>query len=192
MLENHPEVQVVHRASSGADVRYAIPQNNVDVALLDINLGDESGLDLCEWIKEEHAGVKVIAFTVFEDPVIIDDMIQRGAHGYLFKEAGKDEIIRAIRTVHGGGLHFQGKIAEILKGSTTNIDSESTNYLPKISRREQEVLRWIIQEYTNNEIAVKLGISPATVISHRKSLLRKMDVKNTAGLVRKAIRLKLL
>ena len=192
MLEHHDEIDIVHKATSGADVRYIIPGKNIDVALLDINLGDQSGINICEWISQEFPQIKVIGFSIYEDPVIIDDMIKRGAHGYLFKDAERDEIVNAIKTVHRGGLHFKGKIAEILKGTSNMSDPVLTDKLPKISRREKEVLRLIIQEFTNKEIAAKLFISPATVISHRKNLLRKLEVKNTAGLVRKAIRFQLL
>lgn len=192
MLENDPIVQVTGRASTGVETRYLVSTTRSDVILLDISLGDQSGLDICQWINEEHPNLKVLAFTVFEDPAIIDDMIHRGAQGYLFKDSSKKEIVEAIQTVHNGGLHFKGKIEKILKGSGTDQDLSMGRSLPALSRREKEVLRWIIQEHTNNEIAEKLNISPATVISHRKNMLRKLEVKNTAGLVRKAIRLKLL
>ncbi len=129
---------------------------------------------------------------MFDDPALIDGMIQNGAHGYLLKDTGKEELLTAIRTIREGNLYYKGNIAEISKGGNPPQKKFAPDLPPKISRREKEVMRLILQEYTNNEIAEKLIISPATVISHRKNLIRKLNVRNTAGLVRKAIRFGLI
>ena len=191
MLKDEPDVEIIGKATDDRKVKYILARAAVDILLLDINFGNTSGLDLCKWITGKYPEVKIIAFTMFDDPVLIDGMIQNGAYGYLLKDTGKQELLTAISTVQDGNLYYKGKIAEIIKGGNFK-QKFAADQPPKISRREREVMRLILQEYTNNEIAEKLNISPATVISHRKNLLRKLNVRNTAGLVRKAIRLGLI
>jgi DNA-binding NarL/FixJ family response regulator len=190
MLEDVPTIQLRHKVQNGQELKTALQRTPVAVALLDINMGEESGLDLCRWINREHPQVKVIAFTMYDEAAMVDAMIRAGAYGYLLKEAEKEEIIEAIQVVHAGGLYFKGKIGQFLKG--IRKESPIDQPAPQISRREKEVLHYIMQELTNPEIAEKLAISPATVKSHRKSLLRKLEVKNSVGIVRKAMQLGLV
>ena len=113
-----------------------------------------------------------------------------GAKGYILKNTGRDELINAIKKVHSGESFFSKDVTEtIMKGLMNQRKSGngSTSLIPKISRREKEVLKLIIDENTTQEIADKLFISLKTVESHRSSLLAKLSARNTAGLVRIAL-----
>jgi DNA-binding NarL/FixJ family response regulator len=151
-----------------------------DVVMLDINLPDGSGLDLCKEIHNAFPECKILAISSFSERSYIVRMLENGAHGYLLKNSSEDEIIQAVNDVLNGKTHFSYEISDIL--------NKSKNQEPiLVTRREHEVLQFIADGLTNQEIADKMFISPLTVDSHRKNLLLKLDAKNTAALVKKGI-----
>jgi DNA-binding NarL/FixJ family response regulator len=115
-------------------------------------------------------------------------MIENGASGYILKNSSKEELLNAIHTVCDGGIYFSGEAGEALK----QYQRSEPAVIPLLSRREKEVLELIAEGYTNPEIAEKLFISSFTVDSHRKNLLAKLNVKNTATLIRLAVERKLI
>lgn len=156
----------------------AFLQNHVpDVILMDINLPDQNGVDLCKEVKELYPTIKIIGLSTFNQLSYIENMIQNGASGYLLKNATKDEMLVAIIEVMSGNQFLSHEVEDVL-GSKTHH--------PTITRREKEVLELIAQGMTNPEIADKIFVSVSTVDTHRKNLLLKLEAKNTADLVRKA------
>jgi DNA-binding NarL/FixJ family response regulator len=115
-------------------------------------------------------------------------MMENGASGYILKNSSKEELIEAIHAVHGGGIFFSGEAGEALQAYQQSSKTE----LPVLSSREKEILRLIAEGYTNPQIAEKIFLSHFTVDSHRKNLLAKLNVKNTASLIRLAIEQKLI
>jgi DNA-binding NarL/FixJ family response regulator len=115
-------------------------------------------------------------------------MMENGASGYILKNSSKEELIKAIHAVHDGSIYFSGEVGEAL----TEYQRSSKTDLPVLSRREKEILALIAEGYTNPQIAEKLFVSPFTVDSHRKNLLAKLGVKNTAMLIRFAVEHKLI
>ena len=136
--------------------------------------------ELCEKIKKEFPAVHVLALSTFKQRSYVSEMIKNGASGYLLKSAGKEEIEEAIQTVLTGKMYFSIDINK-------NTTESSANEPPTLTRREKEILQLIVDEFTNQEIAEKLFLSLRTVENHRNNLLQKLDVKNTAGLVKIAI-----
>lgn len=167
-----------HAMTAGSCMAF-LQQNQPDVILMDINLPDKSGIDLCKEVKANYPSVHVIGLSSFNQQSFIQKMIENGADGYVLKNATREELIEAIETVQAGRKFFSLEAAStILK----NKDSK----IPVITRREKEVLLLIAEGLTNHEIGEKLFISTTTVDTHRKNLLSKFDAKNTATLIRMA------
>lgn len=162
-----------------------IKKQQPDVLLLDINLPDKSGIDLCKEIKEKYPDIQILGLSSFNQQSYIQKMINNGASGYLLKNAGKNEIIKAIKAVVRGESFLS---TEAVKTIRENKDAE----IPVITQREKEVLQLIAEGLTNRTIAERLFISATTVDTHRTSLLTKFDVNNTASLVRLAAQFNLI
>jgi two-component system, NarL family, nitrate/nitrite response regulator NarL len=151
-----------------------------DIVITDINMPEISGIELTLKIKKEFPAVKVIAMSTFKERSYISQMIQNGAAGYLVKSASKEEIEEAILSV------FEGKLYMSLDINLSVAEKQEINNVPVLSSREKEVLQLIADGMTNPQIATKLFISLHTVDSHRKNLLTKFAVNNTASLIRLA------
>ena len=168
-------------ASSGKESLTYLKNYSPDIVLLDINLPDVNGIDLCKTMKTEYPTLNILAISSFSQRSYIVRMLENGALGYVLKNSSEDEILCAINDVSNGIKHLGYEVNEILKPSKT------TDQLPLLSRRETEVLKLIADGFTNQEIADKIFISPLTVDSHRKNLLMKLSARNTAALIKIAI-----
>lgn len=164
-------------------IRAAVPE----VALADINLPDTNGIDLCIQLKKEFPKLKVLGLSTFKERSYITRMIEAGASGYLLKNASKEELEDAIAAAHKGRMYMSMEVAATLAKNASEQPA-----IPLLTAREKEVLHHIADGLTNQEIAEKLFISPLTVDSHRKNLLAKFGVKNTAAMIRFAIEYKLV
>ncbi len=153
----------------------------VEVLLLDINLPDLQGDELCKRLVTEHTKLKIIGLSTFDQSVVVKDLIDAGALGYLTKDAGLADIEAAVQVVLEGGKYLTPNIA----ARFAKMDEESRSV--RLTRREEDILKLISQELTTREIAEKLCVSEKTVESHRAHLLQKLGVRNIAGLVREAI-----
>lgn len=180
LLSGEASIEVVHLCSTAIDTIQAMKLEKPDIALLDINLPDINGIELCSKIKKEFPDVKTIALTTYSQRSYINKMMQAGASGYLLKNATKSEILEAIQEVYDGGMYFKVK-----DDSALTIGDSSP--APTLTPREKEVLGLIADGLTNGQIAEKLFVSVLTVNSHRKNLLNKFEVSNTAMLIRQAV-----
>jgi DNA-binding NarL/FixJ family response regulator len=179
LLQNIENLEIVGTASNAYDAIAFLKQNEVDIAFLDINLPDLSGIDLCLKIKEEFPEVKCLALSTFAERSYISRMIQNGAMGYLIKSSSKEEILEAINRVQEGGFFMNVNLLE-------PISEKENKTIPFLTRREKEVLQLIAEGMTNQQIADKIFVSVLTVNSHRKNLLTKFEVNNTASLIKVA------
>lgn len=159
---------------------------DVDVVLLDIGLGAANGIDLCIRIKKANPSARILFFSAFQNQSVMLRALRCGASGYLLKSCSREELIQAIKTVSNGKSFFSQEAAQLVMQSYTVQDTHRRS-LESITPREKEILYWIINELSTVQIAEKLKISAKTVDIHRMRLLSKCGVKNTAGLVRKAI-----
>jgi DNA-binding NarL/FixJ family response regulator len=185
LLLNEKGLEWIGHAMNAASCMAFLQQQQPDVLLLDINLPDKSGIDLCIEIKEKYPKIYILGLSSFNQLSYIQKIMQNGASGYVLKNATKEEIIEAIETVMQGNTFLSIEAAAIIK------ENKNTK-VPIITRREKEVLQLIAEGLTNNQIADKLFISAATVDTHRTSLLSKFEVKNTANLIRVAAQLSFL
>lgn len=150
------------------------------IVITDINMPEISGIELALKLKNEFPQVKIIAMSTFKERSYISQMIQNGASGYLVKSASKEEIEEAILSV------YEGKLYMSLDINLTASDKQEMNNMPVLSSREKEVLQLIADGLTNPQIAAKLFLSMHTVDSHRKNILTKFAVSNTASLIKLA------
>ena len=186
MLSNFNYITVVGTARNAFEAMDLLKATPVDVAIVDINLPEVNGIELTAKIKKEFPVVKVLAMSTFTERSYISQMIQNGASGYLVKSASKEEIESAILSAKEGKLYLS------IDNQNVDLTTELSTDVPVVSRREKEVLQLIVDGLTNPQIAEKLFISLHTVDSHRKNLLTKFNVNNTASLIRIAVKFSLV
>ncbi|MCB0595093.1 MAG: response regulator transcription factor [Lewinellaceae bacterium] len=187
LLAGEKSIAGIYEALSGEQALEILAGQAISLVLLDINLPGMNGFEVCRQLKSLKEGPKVIALTMHSNAGYISRMVKAGVDGYLLKNTGKEELLLAIRKVSAGEQYFSREAANnLISGMQQPRQPRTSDYIQKLTRREKEVLHLIIDEHTTEEIAEKLFISPATAISHRKSLLRKLNAKNTAGLVKAA------
>lgn len=155
-----------------------------DVLLLDINLPDTNGVDLCAELISKYPGLKILALTSYGEYNVVRRMIENGAMGYVLKNAMSEEMIAGIEAVSSGELFLCHEIDVLMK--------RQENTAIWLTLRERELLKLIVEGYTNPEIAEKIFLSPETIKGYRKNLLFKLGVKNTATLVKLTIEQKLI
>ncbi len=185
LLQHEKEIEWAGHAMNAYSCMAYLQQQQPDVILMDINLPDKSGIDLCKEVKTEYPAIHIIGLSSFNQQSFIQKMIENGATGYVLKNATREELVEAIETV------LEDKIFLSNEASLTVQKNEDAK-IPIVTRREKEVLLLIAEGLTNNEIALKLFISTTTVDSHRKNLLTKFEVKNTASLIRIATQIRLI
>lgn len=195
ILKSEPTIDVVGTCLDGRAAIDFLKKNQVDILLLDVNLPGLSGIDVCKEVSKSFKETKVLAISMFNEESFVTEILNNGAMGYILKNTGRQELLKAIETVLSGKSYFSDDVTQtIMKGlmNQRTGSKPAEKVLPKISRREKEVLALIIEEHTTQEIANKLFISLKTVESHRSNLLAKLNARNTAGLVRIAMENKLL
>jgi len=181
IVNGEANLEVVATVKNGQEVLDYLEENDVDVALLDINMPILNGVQTCKRLKKLHPEVKVIALSMYPTDSYVRRMMQYGASGYLLKDDSSFVIIEAIKEVHAGGTFISHKLTGDIDDSTTSEASDT------ITDREKEILQLISEGMTNPEIAKKVFLSYHTVVSHRKTLLRKLNAKTSAELIRVAM-----
>ena len=170
--------QVTAVSFSGKECLANLRRERPQVLLLDINLPDTNGVDLCKEIKDHWPGVKVVALTSYSEYAIVRQIMENGASGYVIKNAMPEEILMSIEAVVRGETFLCEQIDMLM--------TRSTKQHMWLTPREKELLKQIVDGYTNPEIAEKLFLSVETVNSYRKNLLLKLGARNTAVLVKMA------
>lgn len=188
LLAQLKNMDVAGAVSNAFEAIPFLKQNPAEVVLLDINLPDISGIDLCKKIKKEFPEVKIIGISTFSERSYISRMIENGASGYLIKSASAEEIEEAIETVMKGKIYVSLSMEHVLHP----LPASHAGAMPALTKREKEILAHIADGLTTNQIAEKLFISPLTVDSHRKNLLTKLNAGNTASLIRIAVENRLI
>jgi DNA-binding NarL/FixJ family response regulator len=190
ILASESDFKIIGRCYTGPEVLQFVNQEEPDILLLDVNLPGKNGIDVCKDLSVSHPNIKVLAISMFNEESFVSEILNNGAKGYILKNTGREELFKAIRTVSKGDSYFSKEVTEtIMKGlmSSRKASSKTNSSIPKLSRREKEVLKLIAQEFTTQEIADNLFISLKTVESHRSSLLSKLNARNSVGLVRIAL-----
>ena len=181
LLQPLEYVAIVGVAATGAEALAAARQHHPDVVLLDINLPDMSGIDVCQQLAAAQPGIKVLALTTFNEKLYVTRMMQAGAAGYVLKNALPEELAEAITKVFAGKKFFSEEVQSLLLQAPAEIAAT-----PLLTRREKEVLAAIAEGHTSQHIADTLCVSLLTIETHRRNLLTKFGVNNSALLIRQA------
>jgi len=195
IFDKEDDINIVEKCLTAREIFKEGLLEKSDIILLDINLPDISGIDICKRLIDKNKEIKILVLSMYDEESYITEILKSGALGYVLKNTGRKELLTAIRTVATGKTYFSEAVTKtIMNGIMNKNRSGKTEVkaIPKITRREREVLELIIQENTNQEIAGLLFISLKTVEAHRSSLLSKLNARNTAGLVRITMENKIL
>ncbi len=172
---------------SAAEVLDFLRESESDIVISDLQMPGINGIELTRKIHETHPEVKVLILTIDDDPLRIKEAISAGASGYLLKDTDQQELIEAVGRLSDGLPYYSEKVLKIIASASQTSD-EISSRLNILSSREKEVLKLIAEEYASHEIADRLFVSLNTVETHRKNLLKKLEVKNVVGLIKFAMR----
>ncbi|NCP45539.1 MAG: DNA-binding response regulator [Flavobacteriales bacterium CG18_big_fil_WC_8_21_14_2_50_32_9] len=184
------EINLVGEASNGIEALEFLETNtNVDVVLLDITMPDMDGFELAKIITEKYPSIKILVLTMHNDEPYIFKMISLGIHGYILKDTTHAELIIALKTVHEGKKFYSNEVSSMMlnrllhKNETTKKEE-----VLELTPKELEILTLVVQGLTSTEIAEMLQTSNRTIEAHRRSVMKKISVRNTAELVSYAIK----
>ena len=185
-LDKETDIEWMGNTTLPSTLMAILKEKQPDVLLMDINLPQKSGLELCLEVSTLYPTIHIIGLSTSEEASIIRKMMENGASGYLLKDASKAELIRALHDVVQGKKYMNFSVAKILKNNTPDSS------IPLLTKREKEVLELIADGMTNQEIAARLFLNSTTIDSHRKNMLTKFNAKNTAVLIKFAVSNKLI
>ena len=186
LLSTFDFVQITARAENYFELKGRLEKEDFDVLLLDIHFGKHDGREVLPEIKRIQPGLKIIALTSHSDSATIKSSVNAGFDGYLLKIDGRDEIEKALKTVMTDQKYFSPKTQQVF------FESQTAKTKVELTERELEILQCIVEEKTTKEIADQLCLSEKTVETHRGNLMLKLEARNIAGMVRKAIMLGLV
>ncbi len=176
-LTGIPDTKVLFSVAKGHELLKRMETSRPDIVLIDTQLSDENGIEICQRIKRSYPEVKVLVISSKEDPGYLAHILQIGLDGFLLKNIASTELREAIHTVNAAGFYINSFLAKSIRES---LKSKKEKFL---TAREIKILLLITEEFTTKEIAEKMYLSPKTVENYRNNIIKKTGVKNTAGLV---------
>ncbi|WP_400071174.1 response regulator [Zobellia russellii] len=195
LLESESDLKVIAEASDGIEAIEMVNKNSPDLLIIDIRMPRMTGIEAVEKLSAQNSPVKCIILSMHDSEEYILKSVKAGALGYLLKDTGKTEFLKAIHAVREGGKYYSGDISNVLVNSllssTTNTvegpkKATPTNIPFDLTNKELQVLKLVLSGLTNKQISEKLQNSKRTVETHRFNLMRKMEVKNLIDLSKKA------
>lgn len=186
LLSTFDFVEKTDRAENYFELKNKLQQEDFDVLLLDIHFGKHDGREIISEIKQLKPKMKVIALTSHSDSATIKSSVSAGFDGYLLKIDGRSEIEAALNAVSQNEKYFSPKTQQVF------FEAQTTKTKVELTERELEILQLIVEEKTTKEIAEKLFLSEKTIETHRGNIMLKLEARNIAGMVRKAIMLGLV
>lgn len=189
LLKKHGDIKIIESVADGLEFLKVIKEGfEADIVLLDLTMPKMDGFEVLKELKNLEAKIKPIVISMHSAGNYIAKCAKMGAYGYLLKNTDESELILAIRTVHRGKKYFSAEISEKM----INFMSAQSVSDDVLSKKETEVLGLISKGFTTKEIAAKLFVSTRTIETHRNSILKKLEVKNTAELIKKATEINLI
>jgi DNA-binding NarL/FixJ family response regulator len=189
LLEEQSEFQVVGEAENGRDAVYLATKLEPDVVVIDIAMPDLNGIEAARRIKKASPGVKLLALSAHSEGNYVKGMIQNGASGYLLKDCASEELIKAIEVIVRGHIYLSPSIAGVIVDDY--VQSLSTSGVPRVTvltSREREVLQMLTEGNSTVQMAERIHLSVKTVESHRRSVMKMLDLSSVAELTKYAIR----
>lgn len=190
MIKNDPLIKLVYEAQDGLEAIKYINNNpfEIDVVLMDISMPKLDGVAATRDIKTNHPDIKVLALTMHIESSYISNMMKAGVSGYILKDSGKNELIDAIKKVAEGKLYYSADVSSVLLNSIMTEGTDKKRTRDVVSDREKEVAIFIVKGLTSVEIGKELHVSTRTIESHRRNIISKLDLKNTAEMISYAIK----
>lgn len=182
--------QLVGESGDGQSALALCLEVKPDLLVLDAKLPGLNGVDLLRRISKKLPAMRVLVFSGHENPVLIREMLEAGAHGFVEKTAGLFEFKKGLETVANGGTYFGPAVAALLRNVVANPSASNTADF--LTDREREILQLVAESHSTKEIAAKLGISIKTVDNHRTNLMRKLNLHDVASLTRYALEVGLI
>ncbi|MEL6192188.1 MAG: response regulator transcription factor [Bacteroidota bacterium] len=192
LLEKQVSLEVKGIAHNGKEALEFLQKESVDLLITDINMPDMNGIELLTEIRQSFHGQKVMVLSMHQEVSVVKSILKLNPEAFLSKHADEVVLVDAIKTVRKGDVYYGEEIKSILIDSLRGADTAPSEMVPTLSQREAEVLSLIAREFSTREIAEKLFLSLHTIETYRKNLLRKLDARNSVGLVAKAYQLGLL
>jgi DNA-binding NarL/FixJ family response regulator len=195
LLSRNHDIEIVAITTDGEETIHKVEEFEPDVVVLDIDLPKISGIEVTEYITKNFPHVKVLLHTSFADEAHIVSGFEAGAAGYVPKTFKTDQLVEAIRTVHRGERYIKGSVSEMFiasyfksKKSEEVVDQAKQS----LTNREIEILKHITEGLSNQNIADQLNISVRTVEAHKHNIMKKLEIFNTAELVKYALKNKII
>lgn len=183
LFADKKEYKIIFAINNLSDANNSLENSQPQVLFLDINIKGDDGLEALKVYKKKYTAMKIIMLTSFEETALVKTALRNGADGYLLKDASENDFFAAIESVLKNEQYIQKNMQDSLLKEAMG-QKKDTFYIPKLTRREKEILQLIIDEKTTQEIADTLFLSISTIETHRMNLISKLGVKNVAGLVK--------
>ena len=186
MVRHRSDILIAGEVGTGREALELLEKDQVDVVLMDIDMPGLSGIEVTKIINQKYPKIEVLALTLHEESSFITAMLKAGASGYLLKNSNSETLVEAIHTIHRGESYLPPQVSNAVLHNMMKKKPASYKSPVNLTTRELEVLKLISEGYNNSQIAEMLFISKRTVDTHRHNLLEKLNLNNTAGLVRYA------
>lgn len=189
LIQNDEQIEIIGVAHNGKEAIDNIKQLQPNIILMDVDMPIMNGIMASKLLLEQNPNIKIIILSMHAEKALMENLMQLGIKGYLLKSSSKTELIDTIKKVHEGGNAYSNEIILELSKEHNQNSERIQNVLTHeflLTKREIEILRQIAEGYSNTEIGDKLFISPRTVDTHRTNMMKKLDVKNIAGLIKYA------
>jgi DNA-binding NarL/FixJ family response regulator len=187
LFDAQSDMRICGDAATLGEARTAIEMLNPDVVVLDLTLGEESGLSLLRWLEGTDHACRVLVLSMFDESLYSDDALALGARGYLMKDAPPDELLRAVRIVAGGGVYLSDRLAQRAMRRVASGREVGPSPGDALTQREQEVVDLLGQALTTREIAARMGTAVKTIDSHKRNICEKLGLDSAAALLRYAV-----
>jgi two-component system response regulator NreC len=188
ILETDPDVEIVAEVGDGRAALEAVSRLRPAVAIVDISLPELNGIDLTRQLAKVAPDTKVLILSMHADDAYIRGSLRAGAKGYLLKDADDQDLLKAVMALQAGGSYFSPAVSKVVLDGYLHESTVPVDELTGLSDREREVLQLVAEGKSNKEAAQVLNVAVSTIESHRKHIMEKLDLHNTAEIVRFAVR----
>jgi two-component system response regulator NreC len=194
ILESDDEIEIVGEAGDGRTAIDLVQKLRPHVVVMDVAMPELNGIEATRQILKRVEGARVLVLSMHGDDVYVRQALKAGARGYLLKDSEDLDLIKAVKAIRAGGSFFSPPVSKVVLSGYLGdkVDGDAEDGVARLTDREREVLQLIAEGKTNKEVAHALTVSVNTVETHRKHIMEKLDLHNTAELVRFAIRTKIV
>jgi len=186
LIQSDPALNILAEASGGLEALGFVERHQPDVVVLDLSMPDMDGIMVTKELHQKYPDIRILILTVHEDEAMLREVMRSGASGYILKHAAEKELIEAIKRILAGDIYVDQKMLPSLIGQGPGRKTGPSNLVEPLTPREIDVLKLIVNGYTNRQIGEELGISVRTVEGHRANIYGKLGLRNRVELVRYA------